>query len=132
MAQNSGSGWFSAWVQVFSLGLFCVCSYWAAVTLGWATVRVWIRAPEEQRGSLKGITLVCSLFALVPAGLVFLLGGWPFFGLGAVLWLAPIAGYTPVLLRPRKQTPMYARAIARMKFGKYSDAEMEIIQQLEK
>ena len=32
----------------------------------------------------------------------------------------------------KKMPPMYARAIARMKFGKYSEAEWEIIRELEK
>ena len=37
-AQNSGSGWFPAYLRVVAVGLFVISSYWAAVTLGWALV----------------------------------------------------------------------------------------------
>jgi tetratricopeptide (TPR) repeat protein len=58
-------------------------------------------------------------------------GGW--FGLGAagLLITLPIAGYSAGILKPPKPRPMYSRALARMKFGKYSEAEWEIIRQLE-
>jgi len=36
------------------------------------------------------------------------------------------------LLQPVKRSPMYARAIAKMKFGKYAEAEWEIIRELER
>src|SRR5205807_1274110 len=44
----------------------------------------------------------------------------------------PIAGYAPNILKTKKLPPMYARAVAKMKFGKYSEAEWEIIRELEK
>jgi hypothetical protein len=50
--------------------------------------------------------------------------------LGVVL--APLAGYAPGIIQPNKLPPLYARAIARMKFGKYKEAEWEIIRELEK
>jgi chromatin segregation and condensation protein Rec8/ScpA/Scc1 (kleisin family) len=68
----------------------------------------------------------------LPAAVFLWLGGWLALGLAAMAVLAPIAGYAPVLLRPKRLPPLYARAIARMKFGKYSEAEAEIIRQLEK
>src|SRR5204862_1678909 len=40
--------------------------------------------------------------------------------------------YAPSILRTEKIPPMYSRAIARMKFGKYKEAEWEIISQLER
>ena len=42
-----------------------------------------------------------------------------------------MAGYGGTLLA-EKAPPIYARAVARMKFGKYSEAEWEIIRELEK
>jgi hypothetical protein len=53
-------------------------------------------------------------------------------GLAGIALLAPMAGYAPGVLHLKKTPPMYARAIARMKFGKYSEAEWEIIRELEK
>src|SRR5205823_4110491 len=49
-----------------------------------------------------------------------------------VLLIAPIAGYAPAILGRKKMTPMYARAIAKTKFGKYREAEMDVISELEK
>src|SRR5262249_25156093 len=67
-----------------------------------------------------------------PATIIFLVGGWPTFGIGVTLLLAPIAGYGASILQPKTPPPMYARAVARMKFGKYNEAELEIIRELEK
>ena len=53
-------------------------------------------------------------------------------GFAASVILAPLVGYAPSVLKPRKAPPMYARAIARIKFGKYAEAEWEIIRELEK
>src|SRR5437899_7851710 len=44
----------------------------------------------------------------------------------------PMGIYGPSVLLPAKTPLMYARAIARMKFGKYDEAEWEIIRELEK
>jgi len=60
------------------------------------------------------------------------LGGWSLLGVAGIALLAPMAGYSPGYLNLKKAPPMYARAIARMKFGKYSEAEWEIIRELEK
>jgi tetratricopeptide (TPR) repeat protein len=69
---------------------------------------------------------------IVPALFLWYFGGWPLFGLAGIAMLAPMAGYGSNILQLKKAPPIYARAIARMKFGKYSEAEMEIIQELEK
>jgi hypothetical protein len=70
----------------------------------------------------------------VPALLLAYFGGWSMLGLASLILLAPMAGYGSSILKAEKQKvpPMYARAIARMKFGKYSEAEWEIIHQLER
>jgi len=60
------------------------------------------------------------------------LGGWLTLGFAVTALLAPIAGYAPGILRSKRLPPLYARAVARMKFGKYAEAEAEVIRQLEK
>ncbi len=86
----------------------------------------------ERKRSFRGLCWTCVLAICLPALLLFFLGGWSALGLALFAILAPIAGYAPGLLGPRKLPPMYARAIARMKFGKYSEAEWEILRELEK
>jgi len=68
----------------------------------------------------------------VPAALIVGLGGWPTAGLAAMVILAPIAAMAPSILRTRKCRQCMRGAVAKMKFGKYSEAEWEIINELEK
>jgi hypothetical protein len=131
-AQNSGGSWFPAFVHVVTLGLFVVSSYWAAVTLGWTVWRAGAGLQEDARRSFKGLCWVCFLGMLVPAAIVVLVGGISAVGLAAIAILGPVAGYAPTILHPMKLPPIYARAMARIKFGKYSEAEWELIKELEK
>lgn len=131
-AQKQGGAWFGTFLIYFIAGFFIVSSYWAATTLGWSLVR-------EIRG-LQGDALIdfkalcattCIALALPVLG-IFLISPLAGLGFSVALTLAPIAGYAPGILGRRKMTPMYARAIARMKFGKYREAEMAVIEELEK
>jgi len=131
-ARNAGGPWFPDFLQVLGLGLFMVGSYWTATTLAWMLVRAAEAAEPERRKDLKGLCRICVLGLGVPAGIVLLIGGWPMLGLAAAVILGPMAGYAPAYLHPKKPRPIYARAIARMKFGKYTEAEWEIIRELER
>jgi hypothetical protein len=131
-ALNRGIGWFPAYLQVVAAGLFVISSYWAALTLGWALVDAGAGAEGEARAQFKGLCLTWFLMMALPALLLVWLGGWPLLGLAGIALLAPMANYGPACLHVQKTPPMYARAIARMKFGKYPEAEREIIRELEK
>jgi hypothetical protein len=131
-AQNSGKGWFEAFCWVLGKGLFVISSAWTAVTLGWALAQAARVIEGEVSANFRALCLTCLIGMGLPAvGLVWL-GGWPMLGLAAAAILAPIAHYAPTILHTKKRPPMYARAIARMKLGKYSEAEWEIIRELEK
>lgn len=131
-AQNSGTGWATEFFDVAALGAFVVCSYWAVLTLGWVLWSSLSILDDERRKHLKALCWTCSIALGIPAVCILLLGGWPLLGLAALLVVAPITGYAPGIVYPKAMPPMYARAIARMKFGKYNEAEMEIIRELEK
>ncbi len=130
-AQNRGGNWWPAFLRVAVAGMFIVSSYWTALTLGWGLMTARGGLVGEARSDFKALCWTCFLGMIVPALLVLLLGGWVTLGLAAIVLLAPIAAYAPAILRVKKLPPMYAAAIARMKFGKYSEAEWEIIRQLE-
>lgn len=49
-----------------------------------------------------------------------------------VIWLAPIMHLSCSMVPTRAPKPNYSPAVARLKFGKYKDAELEIINELEK
>ena len=133
-AQNSGSGWFPVYLRVVGTGLFVIGSYWAAVTLGWVLVEAGVGSEKENRAQFKRLCLTCVIGLGVPALLLVYFGGWSMLGLASLVLLAPMAGYGSSILKAKTQKlpPMYARAIARMKFGKYSEAEWEIIRELER
>ncbi len=130
--QNSGVSWFPEWLRVTFLGAFIVSSYWAAATLAWVLFTTSYAVDPEARTQFHALCWTCTVGLGIPALLVLLIGGWAALGLAAVIILAPMAGYAPGILTPKKMPPMYARAVARMKFGKYSEAEWEIIRELEK
>jgi len=132
MAQYRGGNWFPEFLIAQADGLFIVSSFWCAVTLAWALGRVGVSLEGDARSSFNSLCWTCLLGMMVPALIILWIGGWYAFGLAATFIFAPAAGYTPTLLHPKQVPPMYARAIARLKFGKYTEAEWEIIRQLEK
>ena len=132
VAQNRGIGWFPAYLQALAVGLFVISTYWTAMTLGWVLVEAGASTEGEARARFKGLCLTWFLATVVPGLLLVWLGGWSLLGMAGILLLAPIASYCPDCLNVRKTPPMYARAIARIKFGKYSEAEWEIIRELER
>jgi hypothetical protein len=131
-AKNSGSDWFPVYLRVMGTGLFVVSSYWTALTLGWVLVEAASGSEGEARQQLRALCLTCFIAIIVPAFLLVWFGGWTVLGLAGIALVAPMAGYAPNILKVKPPPPMYARAIARMKFGKYSEAEVEIIHELEK
>jgi hypothetical protein len=130
-AQAQGQ-WLPAYLRVLGHGAFIICSYWTALTLGWVIFKAGSRVEGELVSDFRALCLTSLLGMLLPAAGIVLVGGWAGLGLAVTAMLVPIGGYAPTLLRPKKMPPMYARAIAKMKFGKYSDAEWEIIRELEK
>ena len=131
-AQHRGGPWVQEFLKVAAIGLWIISSYWTATTLGWLVVSTGTALERDQRKDFRTLCWTCGLGLGLPVVLVFVFSGWAWFGVAAVLVLGPIAALSPNLLHPPKVAPIYARAIARIKFGKYSEAEWEIIQQLEK
>jgi len=131
-ARNGGLSWFPDFLEVLGCGIFVVSSYWASATLTWLLMSKAKVIDPEPRKDFRALCWTCFLGLIVPALIVLLVGGWALLGFAAAVILLPMAHYAPSYLHPRKVPPMYARAIARMKFGKYSEAEWEIIRELER
>jgi hypothetical protein len=131
-ARSSGGSWAPAYFFAVAQGLLIVTSYWLAITLLWSLARTAVGLEGEVRYNFRALCLTSFVGMLIPAAALFWLGGWGVLGLALTALLAPAAGYAPAILRVKKMPPMYARAIARMKFGKYTEAEWEIIRELEK
>lgn len=131
-AQNSGGDWFPEYVRVLATGVFVISTYWTTVTLSWFLIEAGVGMESDARAQFKSLSLLCFIAMIVPALVLWFFGGWPLFGLAGIAVLAPMAAYGSKTLQLKKSPPIYARAIARMKFGKYSEAELEIIHELEK
>jgi hypothetical protein len=132
IAQNSGGGWATEFLRVLAAGLFFLSSYWMTATLAWVLVSAGRAMDREARKDFTALCRLCALGLSIPALILLLLGGWLMLGLAGALLVVPMACYAPTVINPQKLPPMYARAIARMKFGKYNEAEWEIIRELEK
>ena len=130
-ARNRGGNWAPAYLHVLGLGLYFVASYWSTVTLAWVLISAARVVDANARKDFKNLCLTCLLGLCIPSAIIYLIGGIWTAGLIATALLAAIAGYSRDILQPPKLPPMYARAIARMKFGKYTEAESEIIKELE-
>jgi len=131
-ARNNGDPWVPEYLRIVAVGLFVISSFWTTVTLAWALLDAGVRAEGEARAYFKALCLTCFIAMAVPALVIVWFGGWSMLGLAGIALLAPMAGYGASVLHTRQMPPIYARAIARMKFGKYTEAEWEIIRELEK
>ncbi len=132
LAQASGLNWLPVFMRYAANGLFIITSYWLAVTLAWQLQRTTSELGEQDAAAFKSLCWTCGIGMVLPAGIIVVLGGWKTLGLAGAAVTAPILLYAPGMLRPRRLPPLYAQAIARMKFGKYTEAEWEIIRQLER
>jgi hypothetical protein len=130
-AQYKGAKWFPVYRQFLAGGLFIVSSDWAAVTMAWAVWRAGHGIEPERLKNLKALCWTCFAGLVLPAAVIVLTCGWPALGLAATVILGPIAAYSRDILTASKRPPVYSRAVARMKFGKYAEAELEIIRELE-
>jgi len=131
-AKIAGDPWFLHFLGYVGCGFFIAGSYWSALTLGWVLFAASRSLEGDARADFKALCLTSLIGMLLPAAGITYLGGWPIVGLAVFSMMAPIAGYAPSILRTQKLPPMYARAVAKMKFGKYGEAEWMIIQELEK
>lgn len=118
-------------INASAAGLVVISSYWAAITLAWLVMAVALRLPEENRPQWHSILLTWSVLLLPVAWVVVYLAGWMSAGFAVTFWLLPIAHGALPLRKVLRKKPIYAAAIAKMKFGKYDDAEWEVIRQLE-
>jgi hypothetical protein len=119
-------------VEAATPAVFVVGSHWSAVTLAWVLATVAFRIPEDNRARFRTRVLGWSLL-VVPVGSALVYGaGWGLGGFAVMLWLLPIAHDAIPMLSLVKEKPIYARAIAKMKFGRSQEAEWAVIQELEK
>jgi len=130
-AKNSGGDWLMLLAFVWTTGLLIIGSTWGAVTMGWIVIGTDRSLREELRTEYRATCFTAFAIMLVPALiLVLLLGVWAV-GAALFLMLLPVPAYAAEIVKRPAKAPGYSRALARMKFGRYAQAEQEILKQLE-
>jgi len=131
-AQNANDPWFAIFLQVVAGGALVISSFWAALTIIWWLLRAYRKLPPELGLEFHAVCFTSTFIMILPTIALLYYGGWSQSGFAVLLLTIPIIGYGSPILRRPKPRPMYSRAMARLKRGQYSDAEKEILQQLEK
>jgi len=123
------SVWWSSFQRSWLAAVFLVSSYWSGVTFLWLLWRIFERVGD--RRSFLGTCFAWSVL-LVPGMLILIfLGGWSTLGIALALCGVGLVHGTLELQQARPASPSYARAIARINFGRYEEAELEVIHELE-
>jgi hypothetical protein len=129
-AKLSGWSWIPTLLDLTAPGLLVIGSYWAATTLGWQATLIASRV--RSRVDFISLSAFWLVVGLPVVWLALYLSGWMGMGFAALVCLTPIVHCTLSLAPAKKPHPIYSRAIAKMKFGKYSEAEAAVIGELEK
>jgi len=126
---NSGKPVIAWWLQIGIAGL-ALGSFWAAGSF------IWFMSGLIRRAKNNDDLLISAIFwSPVAIPLVWgfcALFGWAGLGFAVLLWTWPLTQYCLNTAHFRDTLPMYSRAIGKIKFGKYAEAEMAIISELEK
>ncbi|MCX6904209.1 MAG: tetratricopeptide repeat protein [Verrucomicrobia bacterium] len=129
-AKAAGRAWLPVFLRVTAAGWWVIGSYWAGLTLAWLTINFFEEKERRQDG--WGVLAAWSILLGPVALMVVLWMGWFGVGLAGTLWLAPVLHNLLPLLAIEPQPPSYGVAVARLKTGRYVEAEREVIHQLEK
>lgn len=129
MAKSRGANWMPLILRYPIPGLLAIASFWAAITFIHLMVVIGIAA--KPRKEFWIVTGIVSLLISPFVWLTWAKGGLAWSGIAVLFWLVPVTHCTASMVSRKKPQPFYARAIARMKMGKYQEAESEVIQQLE-
>lgn len=131
-AQNSGGNWIPEFARVVTGGWVIAASAWVAITV---VERLWLayhKMEAEARQEFRTVAFSSVGVLFLPAFALFWWTGWLSIGFVILMLTLPMVGYGAWVFDRPKVKPMYSRAIARIKRGNYSDAEQEILSQLEK
>jgi hypothetical protein len=128
---SGGPARIQATIAAAGLGVFAIATYWAALTSAWLLCAFY--RESDKQSEMKHHFLMWSIFLLPISLLVVATGGWYWAGLAGAIWLIPLLLVGKALVfEPVGSKPVYSRAVARMQFDKYEEAESAVIDELEK
>lgn len=121
--------WLIALPAVLAPSALVMASFWTAATF--LDLLAMAVAQVENRSDRLGVGGFWLLVTVPFAAFVLYVGGWAALGFALLASTIPMTHAFLPLLSSRKHVPLYSRAIARMKFGKYADAEKAVLEELE-
>lgn len=127
-AQAAGK-WANSFFPITAGVLFVIASWWAAVSLAWISFHAFYRS--DRRREMFATSGVWLLAGIPLAALIVMAAGGMGAGLAAALCFGVVAHSALPLLVP-KLPPSYSKALAKIAFDKFNEAEWEIINQLER
>jgi len=123
--------WILLLLRLTDSAVCVVSTCWAAVTFSQLLPQLAGRIDARARSEFRWVIGLWSMLMLPVAAVILWSGGWLAIGFAVLVVLLPMAHFGVPLLDYHPLPPSYAGAIAKMKFGKYTEAEREIIQELE-
>lgn len=119
-----------AYIYLLSAALIIVATYWTAISLlcmaGMIVHRV------ESKAEFLILSVFWSVLLLPICYMIVHFNGWPALGAAVATWLVPVVASTAKSAERPPVVVSYSKAEASLKFGKYDQAELEVIEQLER
>jgi hypothetical protein len=118
------------WITWTVNGAAFIALAWSGITYAWMALLIARRAGRETECMVTAALVGVPMFLL--AGVLAFAGGWIYFPMALTILFLPLVHCTVNQAEKPMPIPMYGRAVSQVKFGKYADAELEVISQLEK
>ena len=126
---NGGNVWWDSFRLAAGAGLFFISSYWGGISALQLLWRCW-KLTEDPDVFRRRAWIGAGIF--LPASvLILIFGGWVGVGLAMMLSGLGLVQLTVGIKVEKPAAPTYARARIAMNFGRYEEAEQEIIRELE-
>lgn len=130
IAQFAERPWGAYWIAAMIVGAAAIFLNWAAFTYVWMMLRIARKADHPREFHI--VSFLCIAVASIVAIPFVWRNGWTGLGSAILLLFLPTVHMTLQFAERPAPKPLYSKAVAKMKFGKYDDAELEVINQLEK
>lgn len=124
------SQWWEAFAAQACVGMMVLVTFWSALTFGWFMTGLLSAARNVDDILLAGFFWSPLLLPLA-VGFSYLFG-WTGLVLCLALGLVAFTHHTLTVIDTRIREPRYGGAIGKLKMGKYAEAEMAVISELEK
>lgn len=130
LAQYHDQPWSGLWLAAVVKGFGLITLTWGAITYIWMTVALAQAARDVPLFRKILLTVGIPMFLL--SLILMSVHNWALLPTGLLIVFMPVVICSARLVHKETPVPSYSAAVAKINFGKYEDAELEVINQLEK